>query len=87
MMFLHYTVSRFSNRIMCHNHSGSIISPRVDPATDSMKAVFLERYRQLGYDITGKEETVRSLRVNKKNISLRLVEWLRGWGARPETSR
>jgi hypothetical protein len=52
-----------------------------------MKAVFLERYRQLGYDITGKEDTVRSLKVNKKNISPRLVEWLRGWGTRPKTSR
>jgi NOL1/NOP2/sun family putative RNA methylase len=47
-----------------------------------MKAVFLDRYRQMGHEITGDEETSRSLRVNTlKADGKQLIERLRGLGA------
>jgi NOL1/NOP2/sun family putative RNA methylase len=49
----------------CFPTSTTIISVRADLDTDSMpKRVFLERYKQLGHELTGEERTARSLRVN-----------------------
>jgi len=53
--------------------SGTIITLRVDHATDSMKSVFLDRYRQLGHDLTGDEAPSKSLRVNTLKAE---SEWL-----------
>ena len=46
------------------------------------KQVFLERYRQLGHELTGDEKAQRALRVNTlKTDDAVLVERLRGLGA------
>ncbi len=61
--------------------SGTIITLKVDHATDSMKSIFLDRYRQLGHEITGDEAPSKSLRVNTlKAESEWLLERLKGLG-------
>ncbi|TRO48325.1 hypothetical protein E2P65_03105, partial [Candidatus Bathyarchaeota archaeon] len=47
-----------------------------------MKSVFLDRYRRLGHELTGEEETSRSLRVNTLKAEPGwLLERLEGLGA------